>query len=143
MKEIQLTKGKAAIVDDSDFARVSALSWQFSGKCAVHSTTRHMFSRKVMMHRFVLDAPHGIEVDHINGDKLDNRRANLRLCTDSQNRMNVERFKSNKSGFKGVHRAKNKWRAEINGYFDAAEDAARAYDRAALELFGEFARTNF
>ena len=94
-----------------------------------------------------------IQVDHINGNKLDNRKENLRLATNQQNNYNVGPQKNNKSGYKGVSwkKDKNKWEAKIRnnnklkflGYFDDLVEAGRAYDRAALELFGEFAWTNF
>ena len=90
-------------------------------------------------------------VDHINQDPLDNRRQNLRLATRSQNAANLGPYANNTSGYKGVDFNRGKWRARITqdgvryflGTFDTAEDAARAYDQKALELFGEFASLNF
>lgn len=95
----------------------------------------------------------GFWVDHINGDTLDNRRSNLRLCTVSGNNHNRMKSKNNTSGYKGVSWLKQnqKWRAYIKvnskdkhlGCYLDKEDAARAYDKAAKEYFGEFARLNF
>ena len=90
-------------------------------------------------------------VDHINHDPLDNHRHNLRLATRSQNAANVGPYANNTSGYKGVDFNQGKWRARITqhgkrhflGTFDTAEEAARAYDSKALELFGEFASLNF
>ncbi len=103
------------------------------------------------LHRLVMDAPKGKDVDHKDGNLFDCRRGNLRLCTRGQNNMN--RKNENKTGFKGVywHKAANKYAARIMlerksyhlGLFDNTEDAARAYDKKAIELFGEFARLNY
>jgi hypothetical protein len=94
-----------------------------------------------------------LEVDHINGDKLDNRRANLRVATKTQQRQNQRVTRRNTSGFKGVSRISStgRWRARIKvsgrqmpcGVYATAESAALAYDAAAREYFGEFARLNF
>lgn len=105
------------------------------------------------VHRVVMNAKRGESVDHINMNKLDCRKANLRIATKSQNLANRGPAKHNKSGFKGVYfcRQTGRYRAEIRfnnqrvkiGRFDTAEAAARAYDTAALEMHGEFARLNF
>lgn len=104
------------------------------------------------MHRVIMDAAPDALVDHINGNGLDNRRCNLRFATRTENQCNRRLTKTNASGYKGVrlHRQSGKWSARIRldgrvvslGYFCAAEEAAHAYDRAAIELFGEFAKTN-
>lgn len=103
------------------------------------------------MHRLILSAPKNLEVDHKNGNTLDNRRSNLRLCTRSQNAANIPTNRA-KSGLRGVYfsKQKNKWKATITeggrekhlGYFLDKESAARAYDKAAEESFGDFARLN-
>ena len=97
------------------------------------------------MHRVILNAPPGVEVDHINGNGLDNRRSNLRLATRAQGQANRGRFKSNKSGYKGVHFDKQlgKWKLAFSAHFDTAEEAAQMYDRIARIVFGEYAKTNF
>lgn len=100
-------------------------------------------------HRLVLDTPRDREVDHINGNGLDNRRNNLRICTRSQNNANRKVVQSKTSSFKGVHfeACTKKWRAEITcnnvhyrlGRFLNQDDALKAYKNKALELFGEYA----
>lgn len=108
--------------------------------------------RLVLMHRLICNTPKKMFTDHVNGNTLDNRRANLRACTNSQNQANSAKKKNNKSGYKGVVQVtKNRWLAKINkdnkrrslGWFDNPVDAAKAYDKAARELHGQFARTNF
>lgn len=110
--------------------------------------------RKLYMHREIVRLPNGFLVDHDNGDTLDNRRPNLRLATYTQNRYNMNGFGS--SQYMGVSRDGKGWRARItrtredgsreylfSGNYRSEEEAARAYDEAALRLFGEFARLNF
>lgn len=104
------------------------------------------------LHRVIMNAPPGVEVDHINGDTLDNRRCNLRFATSTQQKCN-QRPRGGTSKYKGVgwHKRDRKWRAQITyhgkqislGYFDGELGAAFAYDVAARILFGEFARLNF
>jgi len=110
------------------------------------------------LHRLIMNTPKGMQTDHINGDPLDNRKENLRICTVAENAWNRGASKNNKSGFKGVKRCGGswyegtiKWMASINfegkrmhlGVYDIPEEAARAYDAKAIELHGEFAQTNF
>jgi len=105
------------------------------------------------MHRLVVDTPKGMSTDHINGDGLDNRKQNLRICTHAENQRNRGPQKNNKSGFKGVYWQKNRktWYARIQhnkkllylGCFKDKKEAAKAYDRKAIELHGEFAWLNF
>jgi hypothetical protein len=109
--------------------------------------------RDVQLHRIIMDAPAGYYVDHINGDVLDNRRRNLRLATCGQNSRNCRRSRNNTTGYKGVYyRPKyGDYRAIVTcnrkrhhlGYFATPEEAARAYDKHALELHGAFASLNF
>jgi hypothetical protein len=106
------------------------------------------------LHRLILDAKKGEYVDHINGDLLDNRKSNLRLCSNSQNIRNQNKHKDNTSGYKGVSYNKrlktNPWSAQIKynrhsyhlGYYPTKELAAIAYNNKAIELFKEFARLN-
>jgi hypothetical protein len=149
-KIIPLTCGKVAVVDGADFAALSAFRWHYTGRYAARRLPVREGGKIVFMHRVIagLDSPC---VDHANGNPLDNRRCNLRVCTESQNQANRVRFNS-KSGLKGVSWIpwKKRWAAKIThnyrgvtiGYFRDKVDAARAYDTKAAELFGEFARTN-
>jgi hypothetical protein len=151
-RQIPLAKGRSALVDDDDFARVSEYQWHITSSGYVAGMIIIDGAHKlVYLHRFLLNAPSGQVVDHINGDRLDNRQDNLRLVTRAQNQWN-RKVQHNRSGYKGVcwHRRKRKFYARIQangrryhlGYFDTAEEAAQAYDAAARRLFGEYARLN-
>jgi hypothetical protein len=166
MKVIPLSGGgggREAIVDDEDYDLVRQYFWGAlkktarSGYYACHAPGPRRGpnapKHNLMMHRLIMgvDDPR-IEVDHRNGDGLDNRRANLRTCTHAQNTANQRKSQRPlTSRYKGVCRADGKWLAQIGcagrnyriGSFAVEEDAARAYDAKAVELFGEFARVNF
>lgn len=156
MKEITLSNGMIAKVDDQDYERLSAHAWHYDPKGGgyARALVGGRECRKLLqMHRVVMDAPEGVQVDHINGDGLDNRRCNLRLASRSQNQQNIFVAPTNQTGYKGVHwdASKGKYRAQIMkdkrryrlGRFDSPEEAAQAYDAAARELFGEYSRLNF
>jgi len=156
-KTIPLTRGMFAIVDESDYEWLAKFSWQYmpSGYARrglrVHETG---VSKAIMMHRQIINAPVGMLTDHINRNKLDNRRCNLRLCTPGQNSFNQgkQRFGRASSNYRGVFWAtrEERWEAKIYaqrkqyflGYFDTAELAAMAYNDKAKELYGEFAGLN-
>lgn len=153
-KHVPLPCGDFAIVDDEDYEAVSAFKWRKnkSGK-ECYPVTGHNDSGGVrFLHRVIMRAPKGSMVDHKNGDVLDNRKENLRFCSYTENARNMAP-RGGTSRFKGVRwlTGKNRWKAEIGmdkrrvhiGYFTNEEDAARAYDHAALQHYGEFARTNF
>ncbi len=158
-KEIQLTQGQVAIVDDEDYEWLNQWKWcAVSGKNSKgHGGGFYAIRRKqgmtknIIMHRIILNATDGLEVDHINGDGLNNTRSNLRLCTHNQNVWNRKRKNKNMCGYTGVHKRENRFRAEIRcngkkiiiGSFESAILAAEAYDKKATELFGEFASLNF
>lgn len=156
MRVIELTKGYAAIVDDEDFDYLAQWRWTaIVGKHAVYAARKMIIGGKpkaLLMHRAILNAPDGIEVDHINRDGIDNRRCNLRLVTKAQNRQNAKLRKDNSVGVKGVHFDKQhkKFRARIQangkrieiGLFKTAESAMAAYEQAARVYHGEFARLN-
>jgi len=159
MVEVPLTQGKVALIDDEDAERVLAHKWcaRWDKSCrrwrAIRYASGKQKGRAAFLHRFIMNAPDGIQVDHINQDPLDNRRSNLRFATNSQNCCNKGRHIDNASGFKGVwwNKRRGTFHAEIEhngkryhlGCFATAEVAARAYDVAALVLHGEFARINF
>lgn len=154
MKKIPLTQGKFALVDDEDYEDLSKLKWHISGRgyASRQSPRENGRQRVVFMHRVILGLKHGdgVDCDHINGDRLDNRRANLRPCTRAENMRNVKRRSDNRSGFKGVHWRKDKcqWAASIRvnyrpvhlGYFKSAEEAYEVYCLAADILHGQFAK---
>jgi hypothetical protein len=154
-KEIPLTKGKVAIVDDEDFEELSKYKWRFSStEYAVRHTTVNGKKCQFRMHRVVMNLGGSqLEVDHINHNTLDNRKSNLRICTHAENSRFSRKQSNNKSGYKGVCWSKRdkKWLATIYrpsgnnyiGLFSTPEEAAMAYDREAKILFGEFAYLNF
>lgn len=144
MKSILLSKGQSAIVDDEDFESLSKRKW-----CALTSgksfyAVRHHGEKFVYMHREIMATPKGMDTDHINGDKLDNRRSNLRAVLHAQNTRGYHNRKVKSSKFRGVQWQKNasKWMARVKfntkgiylGLFTSEIDAARAYDRKASEL---------
>jgi hypothetical protein len=151
---VPLAAGVHALVDASDLALVEQFGW------SLDSTSRYAVAyfdpldhaRCLRMHRLIMQPRPDQVVDHINGDGLDNRRANLRICTQAENARN-RRKGTGTSRYKGVSLAKGRtkpWRAQIRvgdqvrnlGYFADEGEAARAYDAAASQLFGDFARLN-
>ncbi len=157
MKQIPLTQGKFALVDDDVYEWASKYKWYTRRKkntCyAERNTGTWPFRKIVRLHREIMNAEQGIQVDHINGNGLDCRRTNMRLASNAENQRNRGSQANNTSGYKGVvwDNAKRKWRARIRvdgtlvhlGYFSVPEDAARAYDVGARMYHGEFAKTNF
>jgi hypothetical protein len=155
MKKIRLTQDKFALVDDADYEKVSQYKWFY--KIGYAARQQHIgmvegkqIQRTVFMHRLILDAPEGLEVDHKNMDGLDNRRKNIRLATRTQNQINRGPQQDNTSGYKGVLWAKQnrKWRAYITikgktihlGLYENIEDAAKRRQEVEKQLYGEFAR---
>ena len=161
MKQIPLTQGKFTLVDDEDFEWVNQWKW-----CA-HTTDKNVFYAiraiksfdgkyiKLFLHRELLDLikGDGKKVDHINHNGLDNRKCNIRVCTQLQNTYNRRPNKNCSSKFKGVswHKGCNKWQSRIRikgtikhlGTFVKEIDAAIEYDSAAIKYFGEFSHINF
>lgn len=160
MKKIQLgghKKGSKisgySIVDDEDYETLSKHNWYFCTRYVV----RNVFmdankSKKIMMHREVMKTPDGMFTDHINGNSLDNRKQNLRICSLSQNQQNKKKSPINTSGYKGVtwNKKAKKWQAQIGldykliyiGLFSSKIDAAKAYDVKSEELHGKFSLNN-
>ncbi len=149
MQKIPLTGGGFAIVDDEDYAHLSAFRWRAQkGKrgCLYAVSTRAQ-----LMHRFIMKPKVDSFVDHVNGDGLDNRKVNLRVCSHAQNMANQRKREGTASRFKGVHITRSgMYGASIEcagttihlGTFAQENRAARQYDRAARVFFGKFARTN-
>jgi hypothetical protein len=160
-REIPLTQGQFAIVDDEDYEYLNRFKW-----CAVYDKKMGSFyaARKgkcgnsenlkfLSMHREIMNPPENMSIDHINHNTIDNRRCNLRICTQGQNVMNVIKRSDNTSGYKGVSwkKSANRWCAQLraNGkcvysmYFTDKIEAAKAYDDVAKKFHGEFAYLNF
>ena len=159
MKTITLTKGYVAIVDDADYPEVAQFKWNAltlkNGKVYAYRTLPNPERGAEYMHRRIMGLGRGDrrEVDHENGNGLDNQRHNMRVCAHRQNLCNQRKQDNRSSRFKGVcwFTKKNKWYAGIKvnqkrinlGLHIKEEDAARAYDAAAIMHFGEFANLNF
>ena len=159
MRTIPLTRGKIAIVDNKDYAFLAQRSWccgadgYVKSEESLGSKDGKRKRRTLLMHREIIRPKIGYEVDHINKDKLDNRRRNLRIATRSQNCMNRESFSGASSRYKGVswHRTSQKWAARIKkdgktkwlGTFKSERAAARAFDDHVSKMHGKFAVRNF
>lgn len=153
--EVRLLRGEVTIIDDSDFPLIGSYRWRLSSHgYAVRSVSS---KRYVTLSNTIMDVPKGMVVDHINRNRLDNRRCNLRIVTRHQNSMNISKRSGTASKFIGVylHRGRNgrdgMWHARIENkgkkiwigsYYDEAE-AALAYDDMAKKIKGEYANLNF
>jgi hypothetical protein len=158
MKKIKLTQGKFALVDDEDFEALSKHNWHVG-----YNAPNQFYAKRwgkvcekrngqILMHREIMKTPDELQVDHINGNKLDNRKCNLRNCTHAQNQMNKAKAKNASSKFKGVRwdKKKNIWSVELRisgeiihiGRYHNQIEAARAYDESAKKYHGEFAYLN-
>ena len=148
---IPLTQGQISMIDTEDWSIVRHYSW-----CADKTTSGKFYAKttvkrsSIRLHSLIMNCPKGFEVDHINGNTLDNRKANLRVCSHSENCKNQPVRKNNSSGFTGVtfNKEKQKWTAQITinkkvtnlGRFNNKEDAILAYKTASELHFGEFRR---
>lgn len=155
--KIPLTRGRFAKVDPEDFIWLSQFRWYCNNRphtsYAISNAGEGKERKKILMHREIMMTPRELVCDHINRNGLDNRKSNLRNCTARENHLNVGARKGATSKYKGVYfnRRMKKWAACIKsgdrkihlGYFKNEIDAARAYDKKAKELFGEFAYLNF
>lgn len=153
MKKIQLSNSDLYVqVDDEDYELVKDVSWRLVAKR--YASGRHSsWDNTRLMHRVIMKPSKLLDIDHINGDGLNNQRSNLRVVTHSENAANrAHKNVNNKSGFRGVHwcNTQHKWRAKINidgkrvslKYWDTATDAAKAYNQAAIKRYGDMARLN-
>ncbi len=148
MVKIDLPNNRYAIIDKEDLHLIQGYKWTWTGKY-VRATTK---TGGVYLHRIITGASKGSDVDHKNGDTLDNRRENLRVCSRSENSANQKRMRGGSSKYKGVTfcKTRNKWVAKIMknyktvfiGRYKTEENAALAYNKKAVELFGEFAFIN-
>lgn len=153
MKVISLNKGASCKIDDSDYEEISKYKWYLSDTgypCRTQNGKRsggkREPSKRIFMHRSLMNCPKGMVVDHINHDRTDNRRENLRICSVAENVRNspTARFRN---VFKGVYKMGNRYKSSISyygvqihiGMYGTPTEAAQAYDVAAEHLFGEFA----
>lgn len=158
MKKIRLSasgKGRPSknkepiysLVDDADYEWLNQWNWTaiLTKRKNGGYASRNECGTVVLMHRLIMDARDGEEVDHEDGHGLNNQRHNLRKATRTQQLTNRPAFKNNKSGYKGVswYPVTKRWKMDVSATYDTPEEAARAYDRCANLLFGEFARLNF
>lgn len=156
MKKIPLTQGKFAIVDDCDYEYLMQWKWHYrNDDYAVRTDRTNGMQQTIRMHRIILERmgfKNFVRSDHINRDRLDNRRCNLRSATNRQSNCNRSRFRNNISGYIGVcwYKQYGNWHAQIGingkqthiGYYDNLKEAAKAYNKAALKYHGEFAVLN-
>lgn len=156
MKVIYTKKGEEIFVDDEDYEILNKRKWHShksssSGHHLSVVTTlieKGKSPRTIYMHQYIF--PWATIIDHIDGNPFNNQKSNLRLCSHLENSRNRKIHRNNQSGYKGVYRVRDKWRAQIRldkklvniGYFLNKEDAAKAYNECARKYFGEFARLN-
>lgn len=153
--KIYFLDGSFFMIDANDFPEVSKFSWSAGkrGYPIMHTSRKSEGGHKTMpLHRLLLTPDAGFDVDHISGDKMDNRRSNLRVCTHQQNMFNQKLRNTNTSGYYGVSRVKSTglYEAYVHlggkkhylGTYPTAEEAASVRDKAVEKLFGEFARLN-
>jgi hypothetical protein len=163
MKKIKLTQNKWTLIDDEDFELVNKYKWRYvkahNGNGYAHHTIHDKEFYKINKKRriitlniqnLIMNPPKGMLVDHINNDGLDNRRCNLRICSYKQNTCNKRKTQNTELKYKGISKYGNRFRAQlhdggkrysING-FKTQKEAAIAYNKKAIELFGEFANLN-
>ena len=155
-REIQLTQGKVALVDDEDFERINKLKWHATWSNFTHSFYAKHCDRidgktvNIKMHRYILNAQDGIVVDHINHNTLDNRRINLRTCTKAQNGRNRQVSKNKKLPYKNIYQRNNSFRVDIStsetgefiryiATFRSLEEAIQDRNKKLKELHKDFA----
>lgn len=156
MREISLTQGQVALVDDEDYAALAQFRW------SAHKRGKSFYAMRakprpeigsILMHRVITCAGDGLSVDHVDGDGLNNQRHNLRVVSHQQNLCNQRKQNNTSSKFKGVcwRHDTRRWMAYITvkgkrhylGHFKTEKEAGKTYDAAAQQYHGQFARTNF
>ena len=154
MKEINITQGKKVLVDDADYAWLSLTPWYYAGPgYAARDFTRNKEKISVYMHRLLLNVTDDKEVDHIDGNRLNNTRANLRICSRAENASNIKKRDNASSKYKGVYwdNSRQQYRVSVNsitygeyyvGAFYSEDEAGLAYNIVAKSLHGDFARLN-
>lgn len=159
VKRIPLTQGKFAIVDDADYEYLMQWKWYaVKDKNTYYAMRNQRISESgtrarrttILMHRAIMKVQTGLQIDHINHNGLDNRKANMRICTNKENHYNQLSQRNKTSKYRGVSRDKNRWRADIQrdknklylGSYVSEIKAALAYDNKATMLFGSFAHLN-
>jgi hypothetical protein len=151
MKEIKLSQGMVALVDDEDYDYLNQWKWCVTIGAGTYYAVRKINNRLLRMHRLILNAPNNFQVDHIDHNGLNNQRSNIRLCNNSQNHMNRKPHGNSKYLGVSFKKSRNKFEVGIKvmgkmkhlGYYDNENDAARIYDKVAKKYFGEFANLNF
>jgi len=151
-RRIPITQGRFAIVDGEDYYQLAKYRWTATDSDKPYASRRSA-GKSIKMHRWIMNAPDELVVDHIDHNRLNNRKANLRLCTIAQNNYNATPRKHSFSKYKGVcwNKKNKKWVVTIRynkikydlGYFDNEIVAAKAYDKKAKEFHREFAYLNF
>jgi len=155
MKRIELTRGKYALIDNEQYDLISLFRWCYVPACRGYAVVKLYICGKqyqIYMHRLVMNAIEGVSVDHIDGNGLNNQKSNLRICTHQENIMNQKKQENRASIYKGVsfHGQNKNWYAYIKinqkkkhiGCYDTEEEAAEAYNKEAVKLFGRFANLN-
>ncbi|HEV3223889.1 MAG TPA: HNH endonuclease [Puia sp.] len=154
--EIPLTKGKFAIIDFEDLEFVMRYKWHLGSRIrsqyAIKVLGKGDGKKYLRMHNYIMNCPNGKVVDHIDGDGLNNKKANLRICDDGQNKCNRKKSSTTKNRFKGAifRERNNRWICQIThkkkryyvGEFKTEIEAAQAYNKKAKELFGDFSNLN-
>lgn len=150
VKRIPMGDGRYALVDAADYEWLNQYQWHL---CGGGYAARCEKGKRILMHREIMKPPRGMVVDHIDANRSNNCRVNLRVCTPGENQRNQRKQRGSACPYKGVGYLKNCKRCHAKlvfegetvwlGHFDSEPEAARAYDRAAVEIFGEFARLNF
>ena len=157
VRQLVLTRDKVTLIDAIDHEWLSQWKWHICHDYAVRNQRAidvggHLNRKLIYLHKFIINPPENMEVDHINKDRMDNRRCNLRMATHSQNQMNTRKIAGCSSKYRGVswHKASKKWRVQIQvnrqkiiiGDFLSDTHAALEYNKMAKKYFGDFVTIN-